>query len=87
MLKTFTIGSSYDVLFLANLDKIVKAFKQFPDTRVLFSAEIYCWPDNKLSTQYPNTKVTYPYLNSGGFIGILNSFVFYCSFMLSINHF
>lgn len=60
---------SYDVMFLGNLDEIVKKFKSFPDTRVLFSAEQFCWPDAKLATQYPNIEVVSPYLNSGGFIG------------------
>lgn len=60
---------SYDVLFLASLEEIVKKFKSFPNTRVLFAAEQYCWPDSKLAGQYPKIEVANPYLNSGGFIG------------------
>ncbi|KAM3968969.1 procollagen lysyl hydroxylase [Aphomia sociella] len=62
---------SYDVMFLGNLGDIVNKFKSFPDTRVLFSAEQFCWPDSKLAAQYPKTEVANPYLNSGGFIGHL----------------
>lgn len=56
-------------MFLASLNDIVKKFKSIPDTRVLFSAEQFCWPDTKLAGQYPKTKSPNPYLNSGGFIG------------------
>ncbi|XP_004929891.1 procollagen-lysine,2-oxoglutarate 5-dioxygenase isoform X1 [Bombyx mandarina] len=69
--KIILFTDSYDVMFLGNLDEIVKKFKSFPDTRVLFSAEQFCWPDAKLATQYPNIEVVSPYLNSGGFIGYL----------------
>lgn len=57
-------------MFLANLQDIVQRFKSFEDTRVLFSAEQFCWPESKLAGQYPKTEVANPYLNSGGFIGM-----------------
>lgn len=57
------------MLFLASIDDILKKFQSFPDTRVLFAAEQFCWPDTKLASQYPNIEVANPYLNSGGFIG------------------
>ncbi|KAL4717703.1 hypothetical protein ACJJTC_000852 [Scirpophaga incertulas] len=63
---------SYDVMFLASLEEIVKKFKTFKDTRVLFSAEQFCWPDSKLAALYPKTEVANPYLNSGAFIGYLS---------------
>lgn len=56
-------------MYLSNLEIIVEKFKSFVDTRVLFSAEQYCWPDAKLATSYPKLEVVNPYLNSGGFIG------------------
>ncbi|XP_068630751.1 procollagen-lysine,2-oxoglutarate 5-dioxygenase [Battus philenor] len=62
---------SYDVMFLGSLGDILVKFKAMPKTRVLFSAEPFCWPDAKLASMYPNTEVTNPYLNSGGFIGYL----------------
>ncbi|XP_073953493.1 procollagen lysyl hydroxylase isoform X2 [Choristoneura fumiferana] len=62
---------SYDVMFLATVEEIIEKFKSFPDTRVLFAAEQFCWPDSKLASQYPKTEVANPYLNSGGFIGYL----------------
>lgn len=60
-------------MFLASLEDIVNRFKSFTDTRVLFSAEQFCWPDSKLAAQYPKTEVANPYLNSGGIIGKLCS--------------
>ncbi|XP_075991583.1 procollagen lysyl hydroxylase isoform X2 [Anticarsia gemmatalis] len=77
MMKTETkdtivlFTDSYDVLFLSNLKDIVDTFKAFPNTRVLFAAEQYCWPDSKLAGKYPKIEVANPYLNSGGFIGYL----------------
>lgn len=67
----FYLCSRYDVMFLANLKEIVKKFKEFPDTRVLFSAEPYCWPEANLASQYPKSNGANPYLNSGLFIGEL----------------
>ncbi|KAG6446513.1 procollagen-lysine,2-oxoglutarate 5-dioxygenase [Manduca sexta] len=69
--KIVLFTDSYDVMFLGEIEEIVKKFKSFPDTRILFSAEQFCWPDSKLASQYPNTEVANPYLNSGGFIGYL----------------
>ncbi|XP_063546470.1 procollagen-lysine,2-oxoglutarate 5-dioxygenase [Cydia strobilella] len=62
---------SYDVMFLGTIEEIVKKFKSFENTRVLFSAEQFCWPEVKLASMYPRTELPSPYLNSGGFIGYL----------------
>ncbi|XP_063837610.1 procollagen-lysine,2-oxoglutarate 5-dioxygenase isoform X1 [Ostrinia nubilalis] len=70
--KIILFTDSYDVMFIASLEDIVKKFKSFTDTRVLFSAEQFCWPDSKLAAQYPKTEVANPYLNSGGIIGYLS---------------
>lgn len=69
--KIILFTDSYDVMFLSHLDKIIETFKSFENTRVLFSAEQLCWPDASLASQYPDTKSSNPYLNSGGFIGYL----------------
>lgn len=48
---------------------MLEKFKEF-NSRIVFGAEAYCWPDLSLSDSYPivpdNEK---RYLNSGGFIG------------------
>jgi procollagen-lysine,2-oxoglutarate 5-dioxygenase len=66
---------SYDVIFLASLKKIVDKFKEWQDTRVLFSAEEFCWPDKSLASSYPEVKRGMRYLNSGGFIGYASDII------------
>ncbi|XP_073976673.1 procollagen lysyl hydroxylase [Rhodnius prolixus] len=59
---------SYDVIFLGDADQIVNQFLEL-DSRLVFSAEVFCWPDEHLASQYPVTESPYKYLNSGGLIG------------------
>ncbi len=42
------VPSSYDVVFTAGADAILKKFKDF-NCRVVFSAEGFCWPDQTLA--------------------------------------
>lgn len=37
--------------------------------KIIFSSEIYCWPDKSLSNSYPESKSKYRYLCSGSFMG------------------
>ncbi|CAB0034687.1 unnamed protein product [Trichogramma brassicae] len=68
--RVILFTDSYDVIFLKNLKVIIAKFKEWKDEpRVIFSAEEYCWPDKKLSAQYPEVARGKRYLNSGGFIG------------------
>lgn len=60
---------SYDVLFLASMEKIIEKFRTF-DASILFGSEGFCWPDEDLKSKYPvlegrGTR----YLNSGLFMG------------------
>ncbi|XP_070560691.1 procollagen-lysine,2-oxoglutarate 5-dioxygenase 1-like [Ptychodera flava] len=59
---------SYDVVFTAGADEILKRFQDM-DARVVFSAEVYLWPDKTLHNQYPQIEKGLPYLNSGMFMG------------------
>lgn len=60
---------SYDVLFLATLEKIVEKFKTF-QASVLFGSEGYCWPDTELKSKYPALEGRGTrFLNSGLIIG------------------
>ncbi|XP_077301869.1 procollagen lysyl hydroxylase [Arctopsyche grandis] len=68
--KIVIFTDSYDVIFLGDPSEIVKTFLSFENTRVLFSAEQFCWPDEALAAKYPNIEgARNKYLNSGGFIG------------------
>jgi len=65
----FTDGT--DAVFTTGEEEILSKYYSF-NKRIVFSAELGCWPDPNLANQYPeNNKTTpYKYLNSGGFIGI-----------------
>lgn len=59
---------SYDVILLAPEDEIIRNFKTL-NASIVFSAEIFCWPDESLAKEYPKSESPYKYLNSGGYIG------------------
>lgn len=64
-----TIICSYDVVYTANLDVIVKKFKD-TGAHILFGAEPYCWPDETVDHLYPTVDYSQArFLNSGMFIG------------------
>ncbi|XP_037566970.1 procollagen-lysine,2-oxoglutarate 5-dioxygenase isoform X1 [Dermacentor silvarum] len=66
---------SYDVIFTASEDEILRKFSKF-NCNVVFSAEGFCWPDKSLAEAYPIANGE-RFLNSGacpdfsyaGFIG------------------
>jgi hypothetical protein len=62
----FTDGN--DAIFMANEDEILSKFLS-TKSKLIFSAEVGCWPDPSLSYLYPKTSGPYKYLNSGGFMG------------------
>jgi hypothetical protein len=59
---------SYDVMVLQNPQVILNKFRDFRRP-IVFSAEKTCWPNPKLSEEYPSSETEYRYINSGGFIG------------------
>ncbi|XP_060793871.1 multifunctional procollagen lysine hydroxylase and glycosyltransferase LH3 isoform X2 [Neoarius graeffei] len=59
---------SYDVILAAGPDELLMKFSRF-NHRVVFSAEGFCWPDQRLAPKYPTVHTGKRYLNSGGFIG------------------
>ncbi|XP_060951645.1 multifunctional procollagen lysine hydroxylase and glycosyltransferase LH3 [Limanda limanda] len=59
---------SYDVIFSAGPEELLSKFKRLGH-RVVFSAEGFCWPDQRLAQKYPVVHSGKRYLNSGGFIG------------------
>ncbi len=62
---------SYDVVFCASPQEILKKFRSF-QSELVFSTEKTCWPDESIMDQYPQVDTEYKYLNSGGFIGYAN---------------
>ncbi|KAJ8281916.1 hypothetical protein COCON_G00044350 [Conger conger] len=68
---------SYDVILASGPQELLWKFSRIGH-RVVFSAEGFCWPDQKLASKYPPVYTGKRYLNSGGFIGYapeLNSIV------------
>ncbi|GFS82794.1 procollagen-lysine,2-oxoglutarate 5-dioxygenase 2 [Trichonephila clavipes] len=55
---------SYDVIFMAGPEEILKRFHK-TKSKVLFSAEGYCWPDGSLADKYPKVEKGKRFLNSG----------------------
>ncbi|XP_058480567.1 multifunctional procollagen lysine hydroxylase and glycosyltransferase LH3 [Solea solea] len=59
---------SYDVIFASGPEELLSKFSRLGH-RVVFSAEGFCWPDQRLAPKYPEVHTGKRYLNSGGFIG------------------
>uniref|UniRef100_A0A3Q2PW87 procollagen-lysine 5-dioxygenase n=1 Tax=Fundulus heteroclitus TaxID=8078 RepID=A0A3Q2PW87_FUNHE len=59
---------SYDVIFSSGPEELLSKFWALGH-RVVFSAEGFCWPDQRLASRYPQVHSGKRYLNSGGFIG------------------
>ena len=61
---------SYDVVITADPTTILRRFLiEFPDNRILFGAEPFCWPDQTLAPKYPLVTFGERFLNSGLFLG------------------
>lgn len=56
---------SYDVVLAASPDELLAKFSRLGH-RVVFSAEGFCWPDQRLASKYPQVHSGKRYLNSGG---------------------
>ncbi|KAK5848041.1 hypothetical protein PBY51_005696 [Eleginops maclovinus] len=59
---------SYDVIFSSGPEELLSKFSRLSH-RVVFSAEGFCWPDQRLASKYPEVHSGKRYLNSGGFMG------------------
>jgi len=73
LLKRFIESCENDhemILFTDSFDAIIKNLNfRIDPFVVLFSAEVYCWPDSSLAKEYPQTLTPFRFLNSGGFLG------------------
>ncbi|XP_060516799.1 procollagen-lysine,2-oxoglutarate 5-dioxygenase isoform X2 [Cylas formicarius] len=66
--KIMLFTDAYDVIFLSDIDEIVRRFKA-SNGRVLFAAEAFCWPNVELAPKYPEVVQGKRFLNSGLYIG------------------
>lgn len=56
---------SYDVILAGSPAELLRKFVQ-SGSRLLFSAEGFCWPEWALAEQYPEVGTGKRFLNSGG---------------------
>ncbi|XP_030631845.1 multifunctional procollagen lysine hydroxylase and glycosyltransferase LH3 [Chanos chanos] len=66
--KVILFVDSYDVILASGPEELLWKFSR-TNHRVVFSAEGFCWPDQRLASKYPPVHTGKRYLNSGGFIG------------------
>ncbi|KAF7235757.1 Multifunctional procollagen lysine hydroxylase and glycosyltransferase LH3 [Varanus komodoensis] len=59
---------SYDVILAGSPIELLWKFLRFK-SKLVFSAESFCWPEWSLAEKYPPVSVGKRFLNSGGFIG------------------
>ena len=58
---------AYDVFYCTDEKTILRRFLGFR-SRAVFSAEMWCWPDESLAEKYPECETDHKYLNSGTFV-------------------
>lgn len=68
--KLLIICDTFDLFPLGNKYEIIDKFNRLTKPKqVLFSSEIYCWPDKNLQIKYPLVGTKYRFLNSGCIMG------------------
>ncbi|CAD5216890.1 unnamed protein product [Bursaphelenchus xylophilus] len=67
---------AYDVVINGDIPTLIDRFTwEFPENRILFGAEPFCWPEPELINQYPQVKFGERFLNSGLIMGYAPEFV------------
>jgi GR25 family glycosyltransferase involved in LPS biosynthesis len=59
---------AYDVFYADNLDTILERYEDF-GKQIVFSGELYCYPDSSLAEQFPAAPTEFKYINSGTYVG------------------
>lgn len=59
---------AYDVFYADDLDTIVERFLSF-NKEIVFSGELFCWPQKDLADQFPDAHTRFKHINSGTYIG------------------
>lgn len=68
--QLIVICDTFDLIPITSFQEIIDKYHILcPNSEILFSSEIYCWPKSELSIEYPNKNTKYKYLNSGGIMG------------------
>ncbi|CAB1345676.1 unnamed protein product, partial [Coregonus sp. 'balchen'] len=67
-------SKDYDVILASGPEELLWKFSRLSH-RMVFSAEGFCWPDQKLAPKYPTVHTGKRYLNSGGYAPELSAIV------------
>lgn len=68
--KLLIICDTFDLIPVAGAEEILSKFNNLCGCeKILFSSEVYCWPDQNLEAVYPKTDTKYRFLNSGCIMG------------------
>ena len=59
---------AFDVFYADDINTIYERYRDL-SAKVIFGAELYCWPQEDLADAHPPSKTPYRYLNSGNFMG------------------
>lgn len=71
--RLIIVCDTFDLIPVAEPEEILKKYHATcPDNQILFSSEVFCWPDKHLANNYPPVQTKYKYLNSGSFMGYRN---------------
>ena len=59
---------AYDVFYADDLATITERFLEF-NKEIVFSGELFCYPQEQLASEFPNSHTRFKYINSGTYIG------------------
>ena len=65
---------AYDVIYYGDFQTIIERYHMF-DKPIIFGAETTCSPDPNMKPYYDFTNTTFPFLNSGLYIGKVNYYM------------
>ncbi len=64
----FLFTDGFDVFYADDINTIYERYRDL-SARLIFGAELYCWPQEDLADKHPQSNTPYRYLNSGNIIG------------------
>lgn len=78
--RLIVMCDTFDLFPVAGAQEIIHKFRKLTKPgQILFTSEVYCWPDQSLASKHPTTQIVdnyggravnkYRFLNSGGIIG------------------
>lgn len=78
--KLIIMCDTFDLFPIAGKEEIIEKFKKLTKpSQILFTSEVFCWPDSSLANRHPPTLIPdanglsvvnkYRFLNSGGIMG------------------